>query len=115
MSTAPHTAEPTIEKAVELADAAPDPDTVAIQPGSYEVAASGCGGLHVSQVSTYLKGAGIGATILTSPLLSEALLSLAGAALAGISLLFAGPSKAGLVGLPANLAALAIGILLPMS
>jgi hypothetical protein len=54
-------------------------------------------------------------TILTSPLLSEALLSLAGAALAGISLLFAGPSKAGLVGLPANLAALAIGILLPMS
>jgi hypothetical protein len=59
--------EPTIEKAVELADGAAGPDTVAIAPGTHEVAEPGCGGLYVSDESTYVRGAGIGTTVLTLP------------------------------------------------
>jgi hypothetical protein len=59
--------EPTIEMAVELADAAAGPDTVAIAPGLHTVSEPSCGGLYVAKEDTTLRGAGVGVTILTTP------------------------------------------------
>lgn len=57
----------TIKAAVGMADANSGPDTVAIGPGTFETESEGCGGLFVSERDTYVRGAGIGQTILTFP------------------------------------------------
>lgn len=57
----------TIDDAVDAADAAAGPDTVAIQPGVHQTPLEGCGGLFVSGPDTTVRGAGIGRTILTFP------------------------------------------------
>ncbi|HEX8754336.1 MAG TPA: choice-of-anchor Q domain-containing protein [Solirubrobacterales bacterium] len=57
----------TIHEAVAMAHAHAGPDTVAIQPGTYETQAEACGGLYVEDESTSIRGAGIDQTILTFP------------------------------------------------
>jgi hypothetical protein len=57
----------TLQEAVAMAHTHAGPDTVAIQPGTYETPPGACGGLYVEDESTSIRGAGIGQTILTFP------------------------------------------------
>jgi hypothetical protein len=57
----------TIAEAVEMADSNAGPDTVAIQPGTYNTPMEACGGLFVTKPDTHVRGAGIGQTTLTFP------------------------------------------------
>jgi len=57
----------TILEAVEMADSNAGPDTVLIQPGTYNTPKEACGGLFVTEPDTHVRGAGIDQTILTFP------------------------------------------------
>lgn len=65
---APGTPVATIEQAIEQSNAASaTADTVAIQPGTHELANGPCGGTFVTDAKDTIRGAGIDETILTTP------------------------------------------------
>ncbi|MDP3891933.1 hypothetical protein [Nocardioides sp.] len=57
----------TLAAAVAAADASPGPDTVLIAPGVYETPLQACNGLFVTEADTWVRGSGIGSTVLTTP------------------------------------------------